>query len=168
MTLPPFDQVITEHGPALLRLCHALSGPQEAEDIWSETFLAALAAYPKLESAANLRGWLATIARRKSIDRHRSANRAAVPVADLPEPSSTNGRLSDDHDQLFSIERSGELRQALAGLSGRQREAILFHYVIDLPYAEVGRLIGSSEDAARRAAADGIAALRRGLTEVAG
>ncbi|HLI33225.1 MAG TPA: RNA polymerase sigma factor [Solirubrobacteraceae bacterium] len=168
MTLPPFDQVVCEHGPALLRLCYALCGPQEAEDVWSETFLAALAAYPTLESAANLRAWLATIARRKSIDRHRSAQRQPIPVASLAEAAAVDGHFCEQHDHRSSLERSGALRLALDALSERQRAAILYHYLIDLPYADVARLIGSSEGAARRAAADGIAALRRRLAEVPG
>jgi DNA-directed RNA polymerase specialized sigma24 family protein len=37
---------------------------------------------------------------------------------------------------------------------------VAYHYLADLPYAEVGALLGSSEAAARRSAADGIATLR--------
>jgi DNA-directed RNA polymerase specialized sigma24 family protein len=38
---------------------------------------------------------------------------------------------------------------------------VIHHYLAGLPYAEVGAALGISTDAARRNAADGIAALRR-------
>ena len=44
MSLPPFEQVVEEHGPRVLRVCRAILGYHEAEDAWSETFLAALQA----------------------------------------------------------------------------------------------------------------------------
>jgi DNA-directed RNA polymerase specialized sigma24 family protein len=37
---------------------------------------------------------------------------------------------------------------------------VTYHYLAGLPYAEVGDLLGSSEAAARRSAADGMATLR--------
>ena len=49
---------------------------------------------------------------------------------------------------------------ALNRLPRKQREAIAYHHVAGLPYAEVATLLGNSEAAARRAAADGIKRLR--------
>ena len=43
----------------------------------------------------------------------------------------------------------------------KQRQAVAYHHVAGLPYAEVAALVGGSTDAARRAAHDGIRALRR-------
>src|ERR1700744_1535253 len=63
----PFTQSVTEYGPMVLRVCRAVLGPVDAEDAWSETFLAALTAYPRLDEAANVEAWLVTIAHRKAI-----------------------------------------------------------------------------------------------------
>ncbi|MGH3604516.1 MAG: hypothetical protein ACRDQI_10880, partial [Pseudonocardiaceae bacterium] len=41
------------------------------------------------------------------------------------------------------------------------------HYLAGLPYNEVAAIVGGTTDAARRAAADGIAALRRTYPTVA-
>jgi DNA-directed RNA polymerase specialized sigma24 family protein len=38
---------VAEHGAAVLRVCRAVLGAADADDAWSETFRAALAAYPK-------------------------------------------------------------------------------------------------------------------------
>src|SRR5258708_6368859 len=63
----PFDSVVTTHGPTILRVCRAVLGPNEADDAWSDTFLAALQAYPALPPDANVEAWLVTIAHRKAI-----------------------------------------------------------------------------------------------------
>ena len=76
---------MAEHGPTVLRVCRAVLGPADADDAWSETFLAALRAYPDLPADANVEAWLVTIAHRKAIDVTRAAARRAVPVADPPE-----------------------------------------------------------------------------------
>jgi DNA-directed RNA polymerase specialized sigma24 family protein len=42
---------------------------------------------------------------------------------------------------------------------------VAYHHLAGLPHAEVAAILGGSTDAARRAAADGIAALRRTYPE---
>ena len=148
---PPFEAVVAEHGATVLRVCRAVLGPADADDAWSETFLAALRAYPRLPADANVEAWLVTIAHRKAIDITRAAGRRAVPVADVPEPPPA--APADGKDT--------ELTGALAALPRRQREAIAYHYLAGLPYQDVAAITGGSTDAARRAAADGIARLRK-------
>jgi RNA polymerase sigma factor (sigma-70 family) len=154
--MKPFEEVLEEHGPVVMRVCAALLGPADAEDAWSDTFLAALEAYPRLRPDSNVRGWLVTIAHRKAIDVLRARARAPLPVAaaDLPEPTWT--RTGEP-----AAEGDPDLWKALRALPFKQRGAVAYHYLAGLPYAEVGVLLGSSEEAARRGAADGVANLRR-------
>jgi DNA-directed RNA polymerase specialized sigma24 family protein len=51
----------------------------------------------------------------------------------------------------------------VAALPEKQRFAVVYHYLGGLPYGKVAAIIGGSVDAARRAAADGVASLRRTL-----
>jgi RNA polymerase sigma factor (sigma-70 family) len=74
----------------------------------------------------------------------------AVPVAQLPEQSTSEPAVRDD-----------ALWAALDALPPGQRAAVAYHHVAGLPYAEVAQILGNSEAAARRAAADGIRSLRR-------
>lgn len=145
----PFDEVVTRHGPAILRVCRAVVGYADAEDVWSETFLAALRAYPDLPADANVEAWLVTIAKRKGIDSLRAGARRALPVETIPDRG------------VHDAEPDDELMAALAGLTRRQREVIGYHVLGGLPYAEVAELVGGTAAAARRAAADGLATLRR-------
>jgi len=135
----------------VLRVCRAVLGPVEADDAWSETFLAALKAYPELTEDANVEAWLVTIAHRKAIDITRAGGRRAVPVAEVPDRVSAQRAEGRDLD----------LGAALAALPPKQREAVVYHYLAGLPYQEVAMVIGGSADAARRSAADGIANLRK-------
>jgi RNA polymerase sigma factor (sigma-70 family) len=150
--MEPFEKIVAAHGPAVLRVCRALLGPVDADDAWSETFLAAMRAYPGLRPDSNVRAWLVTIAHRKAIDHIRKANRTPRPTGTTEDVRSVEG-IPEAVD--------GELRAALAALPDKQRGAVVFRYLADLSYAEVGDLLDSSEPAARRSAADGIANLRR-------
>ena len=153
--LPPFDRVVRQHGPVVLRVCRAVLGSSaDADDAWQETFLAALRAYPHLDPQTNLQAWLVTVARSKTIDVIR-ARRRAVPVGNVPE------ELDPSALDPAAAAEARDLRAAVAALPERQRWAVALHHLGGLTYAQVAELVGGTEDAARRAGADGVAALRR-------
>jgi RNA polymerase sigma factor (sigma-70 family) len=149
----PFESVVAEHGEVVLRVCRALLGPVDADDAWSATFLDAMRAYPRLAPDSNVRGWLVTIAHRRSLDRLRASAKADVPFETVPERRSR-------HDIPEPVDH---IHAALAELAPKQRQAVTYHYLADLPYADVALLLDCNEAAARRSAADGIARLRLSL-----
>ena len=149
----PFEEVVTRHGATVLRVCRAVVGVVDADDAWSETFLSALEAYPRLPEDANVEAWLVTIAHRKAIDITRRTARRAVPVAEMPTA----------HNATTDRPRDIDLARSLATLPDKQRYAVVYHHIVGLPYSEVAAIVGGTADAARRAAADGIANLRKGL-----
>ena len=151
MASRPFEQIVAEHGPTVMRVCRATVSGSTAEDAWSETFLSALRAYPDLDDGANVEAWLVTIARRKAIDQHRAAARRAIPADGLADVAAGEQPTALDHEDLWD---------ALRSLPPTQRDAIAYHHLAGLPYARVGELLGNSESAARRAAADGMRTLR--------
>jgi RNA polymerase sigma factor (sigma-70 family) len=151
----PFEEIVAEYGDLVLRVCRALVGPAEAADAWSETFLSALQAYPRLRAGSNIRGWLVTIAHRKALDQLRGAARRPVPTLDLPEPAAVEPVPARDDD----------LDRALEALPPKQRGAVIYRYLAGLSYDEIGKLLGSNAAAARRSAADGIANLRKRLSQ---
>jgi RNA polymerase sigma factor (sigma-70 family) len=148
----PFDRAVAEHGATVLRVCRAVLGTMaDADDAWSETFLAALKAWPDLDDDTNVQAWLVRVAHRKAIDVTRARRRHAVPTDALPEGPSVIG-IPGTHDR--------DLWSAVAALPERQRLAVAYHYLGGLPHAQTAELIGGSADAVRRAAADGVRALR--------
>ncbi|MUL78658.1 RNA polymerase sigma factor [Mycolicibacterium sp. CBMA 226] len=147
---PPFETVVRDHGPTVFRVCCAVVGAHDADDAWSETFLAALKAYPDLPADANLEAWLVTIAHHKAIDITRAQTRRPVPTDVVPEPSDSGATREFD-----------DLAAAVDALPPKQKHAVAYHYLAGLPYLEIAEILGGTAAAARRAASDGIATLRR-------
>ena len=153
----PFDEAVTRHGATVLRVCRAVLGPgPDADDAWSETFVAALRSWPTLDAGTNVEAWLVRVARRKAIDITRARARQAIPSAELPESVSPLGNPGVDECGVWA---------AVAALPERQRLAIAYHYLGGLPHAETADLIGGTADAVRRAAADGLKSLRRSYSQ---
>lgn len=149
VSIPPFQVFLDEHREDVYRFLVASVGREEAEDCFQETFLSALRAYPQVRENSNLRGWILTIAHRKAIDAHRSRQRRPLPVEALPEPLSEPDARQD-----------ASLWQAVRELPGKQRAAVIHRFVNDLAYVDIGRMIGSSEEAARRNVHEGLKTLR--------
>jgi RNA polymerase sigma factor (sigma-70 family) len=146
---PPFQTVLDAHRKDVYRFLVAAVGPVEADDCFQETFLSALRAYPRLRDHSNLRAWVLTIAHRKAIDAHRARRRRAVPVESVPE-------------RPVHAAPDGEpaLWEAVRRLPQKQRAAVLCRYVNDLPYSQIGHIVGCSEEAARQNVRAGLANLR--------
>jgi len=147
---PPFQQLLDAHGADLHRFCLAQTGPHHGPDCFQDAVLAALRAYPELTDSRNLRGWLFTIAHHKVLDHHRATARRPAPVPEVPE------RASSDGPPL-----AHELWAAVGRLPEKQRGAIALRYLGDLPYAEIGAVLGCSDAAARQNVRAGLAALRQ-------
>ncbi len=150
MTLPPFQQLLDAHGADLHRFCLAQAGPHHGPDCFQEAVLAGLRAYPDLRDASNLRGWLFTIAHHKVLDHHRATARRPAPVATLPEAGALAVPAVDE-----------DLWVAVGRLPDKQRGAVALRYLGDLPYADIGVVLGCSEAAARQNVRAGLAALRQ-------
>ncbi|MDO9409954.1 RNA polymerase sigma factor [Patulibacter sp.] len=144
------------HGPALLRFCVARLGPDRGEDAFQETLIAALRHLDELRDPGAVAGWLFSIAQRKIVDAARSRSRE--PVA--------HGRPEDHADPWHDPEPGdGTIWSRVAGLPPKQREAIGLRYLADLSHADVARVAGTSEEAARRNVFEGLRRLRRDAAE---
>ena len=153
MSLPPFQTFFDEHEHAVHGFLVAIVGTTDADDVYQETWLAALRAYPQLSDVSNLKGWLFTIAHRKAIDHVRARARRATPVAepaDLPEAPAADVVGVPD----------AELWSAVAALPDKQRTAVALRFIADSAYAEIATTMEISEPAARRNVHEGLKRLR--------
>jgi RNA polymerase sigma factor (sigma-70 family) len=151
-TLPPFQTLIDAHAATVMAVLRGAVGRDGAEDVFQETFLAALRAYPGLDDDRNLRGWLITIAQRKAIDHHRARGRRPVPVDSVDEVAAEGPEAPD-----------AELWAAVGALPPKQRAAVTLRYASDLPHAEIATALGCSPEAARRSLHEGLKRLRKEL-----
>jgi RNA polymerase sigma factor (sigma-70 family) len=147
--LPPFQDLLDAHRTVVYRFCRAAVGPGEADDVFQETFLAALRAYPRLRDAEHLDRWLLRIASRKAIDHHRARGRRPIPSAALPERPGPV--VADVDDELWS---------AVASLPPRQRVAVVHRHVLDRPYAEIAELMEATEETVRANVYQGVKRLK--------
>ena len=152
MDLPPFQSLLDAHGRDVHRLLIASVGPVDADDCYQETWLSALRAYPSLTDASNLRSWLMTIAHHKAIDHVRARARRATPVADAEEVATTPGDGTPIGDGIWA---------QVATLPAKQRTAVTLRFLADLPHAEIGAVMATSEAAARRNVHEGLKRLRK-------
>jgi RNA polymerase sigma-70 factor (ECF subfamily) len=148
------------HGPAIGRLCMAITGSQaEADDLMQETLLAAHDAFASYRGDGSVRSWLLGIARRKCarhIERHARRDAKLRLVHDATKQPET--------EELLATRRLAEAaRAALEHVRPTEREALLLRYVSELSYREVGSACGIEEAAARKRVSRAIATLRHVL-----
>jgi RNA polymerase sigma factor (sigma-70 family) len=78
--LPAFETFLEANRALVYRYLAAAVGPVDADDVFQETFLAALRAYPRCTEPDRLDRWVLRIASRKAIDHHRGGGRGEGPV----------------------------------------------------------------------------------------
>ncbi|CAN7232235.1 RNA polymerase sigma factor [Knoellia sp. LjRoot47] len=158
MSLPPFQSLVDAHWRDVGRLAHALAGPNLGDDVAQQAWVQALAAYPRLTSTRNLRGWLLTITHRCAMDAHRAARRTTPhdDPASLATAPVVDGPAAPD-DGLWA--RVGSLPE-------RQREAVVLKYVADLDHRAVATALGTTSAMSRRLVSDALATLRIDLEDL--
>ena len=151
MKLPPFQRLLDAHGRDVHRFLLAIVGPNDADDCYQETWIAALRAYPRLRDGSNLRSWILTVAHNKAIDHVRARQRRPLPVPEIPDQASTGPSYDNGHAPVWARVRE---------LPPKQRTAIALRFVADAAYGEISAVMGTSEEAARRNVHEGLKRLR--------
>ena len=137
LALAEFDRLVAEHGPALYRMAYRLLGDQhEAEDVVQDTYRSAWKSRTLFESGRGERAWLASILRRRVVDRWRR-RRPTTFLAD--EAAGDIGQAAEDplRDQY-----TDEMQRALAGLPDQWREPLLLVVVAELTHQEAAQVLG--------------------------
>ena len=152
--IPPFQAFLEQNRDVVFRFLVSSTGPGDAEDLFQETFLAALRAYPKLRDGSSLRSWVLTIATRKVIDAARAAKRR--PLASSEDGAAEGGA----EDEVSMIDIKDPLWRAVSDLPAKQRAAVVHRFVLDRSYGEVAAALGCSEEAARANVSEAVRKLR--------
>lgn len=132
----PFDfDELWEHRESLRAICLRMAAdPGTADDLVQETFVRALQHADTLDKRASFAPWLATVARRRSIDEIRFRRRLRL-VATTPDVES--GSAEDPAEQVLKQEMVRRLRTALGELSNRERQLLLRQVTHGLSLAEL-------------------------------
>lgn len=138
--------IVERHAQALARFAatHGVRG--EVEELVQDTFVRAFQSLEQFRGESSLRTWLFTILKRLVLDRQRAAQRERQKV-ELEEGHAV--LEFDALDGLVADESMARVRQAVAGLSAMQREVFMLRVSEGLPYAEIAKVVGSTEGACR-------------------
>jgi RNA polymerase sigma factor (sigma-70 family) len=154
VSLPPFQHLVDEHWRVVARLAHALA-PGNGDDVAQQAWTQALAAYPRLTHARNLRSWLLTITHRCAMDHHRAGRRTT--------PHDDPASLAEAPVVIAPDAPDGTLWALVAALPERQREAVVLRFVGDLDHRAVAAALGTTPGMSRRLVSDAVATLRLDL-----
>ena len=140
--------------PYLVRLAYGTLGSlADAEDVVQEAWLR-LERVEQPEAIEDLRAWLTRVAGRLALDALRSARHAREHYVGewLPEPVVEEWH-DDPADQVSLADSvSIALLVVLERLSPAERTAFVLHDVFDIPFEEVGEIVGRSPAAVRQLA----------------
>lgn len=156
------------YGPELQRhVAGMLGNADEARDIVQDLWMTALRARPEAGDVVNIRAWLYQVATRRGLDHLATRRRRSELLAahsDELEPGTLPA--VDVALRGLSEAAAARVRQGVAALPRRQRDAVWLRWIEQLDYATIARRMGSSSEAARANVYQGMKKLRRDLVEV--
>jgi len=135
-----------------------VGNPKDAEDLTSQTFMAALEGIHSFRGTASFAAWLMGIASRKRLMFfRRSGSRPEIPLETAlhyPSPNLPTEKAANERLQLESV--SHALRQ----ISTDRAEALILTYFGGLSHTEAGRVLHKSEAAVKMLISRGLQDLR--------
>ena len=154
--MPDWDVILKDHSPAVWRTCwRILSHRADVEEVFQETFLAALKVSRGPAPVASWPALLHSLATARSVDRLRQrVTRRRVftddgsPSDDAPSHLDTApSHEPQPADHSVASELSDRLRIALAQLPEKQSHAFCLHALEGWPQQQVADALGMTENA---------------------
>jgi RNA polymerase sigma-70 factor (ECF subfamily) len=143
------DTFYEEHAARLFAYIYRqLPSQQDAEDVMTEVFLAALkngkvvTLLPEQQIA-----WLRRVAHNKIIDSYR--RKPKLPPMTLEEALDTFDKQLTPEERYLQRERYERLYKALAQLSPVQQQVLRLRFGNDMRFKEIGELVNKSEATVR-------------------
>lgn len=148
-----FESVWGAYGPAVLRYCtYSTGSSQEGEDVAAETFARFLAKGDHV-APEYAEAWLIRVARNLCASRHRAVKRQGALESRIAEQVATDADGRTRPDSWEYVRRLNE----------PQRLAIYLRVAEDRSFADIARLVGKSESAAKMTFYRAIDRLRRDM-----
>ena len=128
---------------------------ETAEDIVSETFLAAMQRIGELRSGEAFGAWLYSVAYKKCADCIKENSRTAhfesdnerdITIAD----SALNEPIQLPEDYAVNKQRSEQLKGIIDSLRPEMKSAVILYYYDELPLKDVAKALGTTENAAKK------------------
>jgi RNA polymerase sigma-70 factor (ECF subfamily) len=138
-----FAALYDRHAAPIYRFAARRLGPDAAEDILAETFLAAFRRRESYElGRPDARPWLYGIAVNEIGKRRRSEVRMWRALARTGIDPVTDGEAARSHERLVAIGARPQLASAIARLSPGDRDVLLLFAWADLSYEQIAVALG--------------------------
>ncbi len=151
-----FESIVELYSADVAALANRLLGwPSDVEDITQDVFLAAFLGLKKFRRDCSIKTWLFTITINKCRSyRHkwklRKSRTIPIPKSfdQAQDGKSIGMRLSPAgaHSELMEEETFERVRDAIAALPAKYREAVVLRYLQELPTEEICRISGISKN----------------------
>lgn len=138
--------LVDRHATPLARFAASLGVRDDVDELVQDTFVRAFQSLDSFRADSQLRTWLFTICKRLLLDRRR-AERRRRDVAEVDERDAATEY--DALDVMVGDEMAERLRSAVSGLTALQREVFTLRVNDGMAYAEIAKVVGSTEGACR-------------------
>jgi RNA polymerase sigma-70 factor, ECF subfamily len=135
-----FDALVNAHRDRLRAFLMRRVGPDAAEDVLQETFLAAWQAIPRLDLRVRFKTWLFSIAVHKAADYHRSQGRRAEQEVPL-DPARLSLASEPVSNSFQQAEQRATVQELLDGLNDDQRQLLEMYYFAELTLPEIATVL---------------------------
>jgi RNA polymerase sigma-70 factor (ECF subfamily) len=127
-----------------------LGSAAEAEDAVQETWLRLQRS--DMDAVGNIGGWLTTVVARICLDMLRSRDTRGEEPLDEEKSEARAGAMDPAEELALARSVGLALLVVLEELSPPERVAFVLHDLFDRPFAEIGTIIGKTEEATRQLA----------------
>lgn len=163
-----FTRLVERIRPQALRVARGVvRDPSIAEEVAQEVLTEVWLKADRFDpDRGSVTGWVATLTRRRAVDRVRSEQASR----DRDDRVARRSQVRDVDVVADEVElrlEHWQVRRALAELSDRQREAIELAYFAGHTYRDVARVLGIPEGTAKSRLRDGLLRLREALEDLA-
>ena len=148
---PAFEQIVRRYQRPVISLIVRMTGDQaQAEDLAQETFVKAFRHLNSFDPARRLSSWLFRIAHNTTLDALRKLKPEILELDGLREGDPRRDPAAPAAPDTLEQAALGEaLNQALLSLRPSYRAAIALRYDQQLPFDEIGQILGVPEVTAR-------------------
>ena len=148
---PAFEQIVRRYQRPVISLIVRMTGDHaQAEDLAQETFVKAFRHLKSFDPARRLSSWLFRIAHNTTLDALRKLKPEVLELDGLREGDRHRDPAAPAVPDPLEQAALGEaLNQALLSLRPEYRAAIALRYDQDLPFDEIGHILGVPEVTAR-------------------
>jgi RNA polymerase sigma-70 factor (ECF subfamily) len=118
----------------------------DAEDLTSQVFTEALESLPRYRHRGHFIAWLFSIARHRLLNyQHRCPPEIDIEVAERQESPGL-----DPLSQVVKGEERSSLLKIIQSLKEEEQNLLQLRFIAEMNYAEIGALLGRSEDAVKK------------------